>query len=680
MVSSDSLPNEPISLGITNANYVPWRQATTAVSDDNDADYNDFITQERAAVNRCRASTTEDSIAPSSIKDVPISLKRLLRRYGRLFWLLIAIFQLSLILLTVSIALGAATAHNAHVRGAKIATVILAIYGFTGLYCSAAIGGTVWKGRRHRTRLERKWAVLEEEKERRSVREKRREESQRRAIRERESRSRSRGRGKGKGRSAGNVALPLRARMGSMRPSFEELTPPSLGSEDGPDGDGKGGMAAGGLQRSSAERSAQESAVSAAPATNPATGPASAPGSAPPISELPARLRTSASASPISELPIRPHIQSSSPLISELPARARTPALAPTIPELPAFAALPSANEVENLNQPAHPSSLIETTSTDPRAGPSSPAEIHGPAPSARTSTWTHHLSLDPTWDSPPPDTTNPSVQALLEQQIIRNVSRASTPILFPAAETPKPSTDDAVADADANLHMHMQSSDTVVGSGGLPPADGLAVADAGGRLPRAELVVHPAFRAQVVRGSPVLDGAARDGGTEVRYPTTMQSAIAPHRDAGDATAPVGRAGRAVRRRRSAASVSEQSRENFLAGLDKDEYAESMTSSKKAAAREKSRERIGGWSISEAGAGGGWRGRRGKVGLSAEIERGIWGMKREEEGWGEDDGGKGGDSRDRMGMGRGIGRVFWIGERLGGWFKKKGRGRPAWEI
>jgi len=224
-VSSDSLPDEPLPFGADNNIHQNWRRSTSgrglAREQDRHAsrDYAGFVADTQALYGARSGACA--SIAPSSIHNVPTKLKRLLRRYPVLYWVLIGVFQLGVILVTIAIVLGAATAHARGAGSAKVAVVVLVIWGFALMIGSAAGGWTVWKGRKERARLERQWAVEEERKERRSIREKMKEENKRQEIKERE-RSLSRTRSQSRGRSLRGVQR--RPALGS-RPSFQEMTP-----------------------------------------------------------------------------------------------------------------------------------------------------------------------------------------------------------------------------------------------------------------------------------------------------------------------------------------------------------------------------------------------------------------------------------------------------------------------
>lgn len=225
--SSDSLPDEPLPFGTDNHIHQNYRRSSSVGrpareqdGNDND-DYAAFVADTQASYTAPTGGRA--SIAPSNIQNVPNKLKRLLRKYPILRWVLIGVFQLGVILLTAGVVLAATTAHAKGPGGAKVAVIILVIWGIAFMASSAAGSWTVWKGRKERARLERQWAVEEEIKERGRVREKAKEDFKRQEIKERErSLSRSRGRrSKSRGRSITGVQRHRYPAMES-RPSFQE--------------------------------------------------------------------------------------------------------------------------------------------------------------------------------------------------------------------------------------------------------------------------------------------------------------------------------------------------------------------------------------------------------------------------------------------------------------------------
>ena len=138
-------------------------------------------------------------IPPTSIHSIPRSHKKVLRRYRVLFWVVIGIFNISLIALTAAIVLGAIKARQQGLNGTKCAAIIVGVFGFSGIVGSAAVIWFIVTGRRERARLEKRWADEERVKEARGMRERQREAHIRESIKDRErslSRSQSRGRGR----------------------------------------------------------------------------------------------------------------------------------------------------------------------------------------------------------------------------------------------------------------------------------------------------------------------------------------------------------------------------------------------------------------------------------------------------------------------------------------------------
>lgn len=225
--SSDSLPTSPLPFGADTHNHNAFRRSFTNLGDPNDQtqqDYSSFIATAQA--DDARSHRASASIAPSSLKDLPLSHRILLRKHKVLLCVASAIFELSLIALTASIVLCAVQAHNYNANGGgKAAYIIVGVFGFTGMVGSAAVGWFIWRGRKERARLEEKWAADEEMKERRSIRERSRASEVLRSIRERE-RSLSRSPSKSRGRTTQRVlpALPTAATT-QQRPKYNEPIP-----------------------------------------------------------------------------------------------------------------------------------------------------------------------------------------------------------------------------------------------------------------------------------------------------------------------------------------------------------------------------------------------------------------------------------------------------------------------
>ena len=157
-------------------------------------------------------------IPPSSIHSIPRSHKKVLRRYRVLFWVVIGVFNISLIALTAAVVLGAIKAHQESQNAAKCAAIIVGVFGFSGIVGSAAVIWFILIGRRERARLEKRWAEEERVKEARGMRERLREAHIRESIKERE-RSLSRSQSRGRGRE--RTARPAVAK----KPSHRAMTP-----------------------------------------------------------------------------------------------------------------------------------------------------------------------------------------------------------------------------------------------------------------------------------------------------------------------------------------------------------------------------------------------------------------------------------------------------------------------
>lgn len=240
--SSTSLPTSPLPFGADTHIHNAYRRSVTATGGSHDQakpeqqDYASFVATTQAE--DVRSQRASASIPPSSVKDLPHGHKILLRRHKILLCLLSVVFEISLIALTAGIILCAVRAHEYNSDGGgKAAFVIVGVFGFAGMIGSAAVGWLVWQGRRERARLEERWTVQEEMKERRSVRESSRVNAVLRSIKERErSLSRSRSRSRGRASHRPPVATREERPYSELIPSFRAMTPtateaPSIATE-----------------------------------------------------------------------------------------------------------------------------------------------------------------------------------------------------------------------------------------------------------------------------------------------------------------------------------------------------------------------------------------------------------------------------------------------------------------
>lgn len=164
------------------------------------------------------STTNTGPIPPTTFPDLPPAQKKLIRRHKKLHWALLAGFQFSLILFTVSIVL---TATESHSPTGKVIwhTVVLGIVGFAGVVGCALCGWDVWKGQKERERLQARWGEVEGEREAR----KRREESRWRYIVD-EIRSRRRNRGPIGGRRPSHGRSTERDEVTPAQDERQEMT------------------------------------------------------------------------------------------------------------------------------------------------------------------------------------------------------------------------------------------------------------------------------------------------------------------------------------------------------------------------------------------------------------------------------------------------------------------------
>ena len=227
--SSTSLPASPLPFGADTHTYSAWRRSLSVSRAPNgNADpiielYKNTNLEELqdypGSVAATRVSDivlhrTSASIAPSSINDLPHRIKKVLKRHTIQLWILAAVFELMIIVLTIAVTLGACTANSSGHEGTKCAAVILGLIGLLGAISCVAVGWLIWRGRQVQARLEKQWIADEELKER-SLGEEGTEEMVLKGIRDRErSLSMSRGRGRESAQKSEQV------------PSFKDLTPP----------------------------------------------------------------------------------------------------------------------------------------------------------------------------------------------------------------------------------------------------------------------------------------------------------------------------------------------------------------------------------------------------------------------------------------------------------------------
>lgn len=152
--------------------------------------------------------------------NIPKSHKIILRQHRILFWVLIGLFIISIIALTAAIVFGAVESPQQGSNDAKCAAIIVALFGFSGMFGSAAVIWLILTGRRARARLEKRWADEESVKMERGVLERFRESQIRASIKDREQ-SLSRSRSRGRDRDRDRITRPAAAK----KPSFRAMTP-----------------------------------------------------------------------------------------------------------------------------------------------------------------------------------------------------------------------------------------------------------------------------------------------------------------------------------------------------------------------------------------------------------------------------------------------------------------------
>ena len=192
----------------------------------NDLDHKPVIVA-NALASEAKPNNSHPYIAPSSIHDIPRSQKKALRRHPILFWVLIAVFDVSLIALTAAVVLAAfIKGREVGQTGVQCAAVIVGVCGFSGVVGSAAVIWMILRKRRRRKRLEARWVEEERVKDARGVRERWIESRVRESIWERE-RSLSR-------RSRRGRKVPGdRKMMSEGRISFKSMTPMPTSSSQG---------------------------------------------------------------------------------------------------------------------------------------------------------------------------------------------------------------------------------------------------------------------------------------------------------------------------------------------------------------------------------------------------------------------------------------------------------------
>jgi len=244
--SSTSVPTSPLPFGADTHNHNAYHRSTTALGGHNqtqpDQDFSSFVAAAQAE--DARSQRASASIPPSSVKDLPLGYRNLLRRHRILLWVLLAVFEISLIALTAGTVLCVVRAHTYNADGGgKAAFVIVGVFGFAGMVGSAAVGWLLWQGRKERARLEKRWTADEEMKERRSVRESSRANEVLRSIKERErSLSRSQSRSRGRATHRPPPATRHERPYSELIPSFRAMTPtateaPSVATEQPRDSD-----------------------------------------------------------------------------------------------------------------------------------------------------------------------------------------------------------------------------------------------------------------------------------------------------------------------------------------------------------------------------------------------------------------------------------------------------------
>ncbi|KAF6221994.1 hypothetical protein HO133_001962 [Letharia lupina] len=225
--SSDSVSSTSLPFGADVHTHATWRRSgsvprsvhhkhQSAIDDQGPQTYSDLIADAQAS-NDELSRIPNVLVPPSSIRSIPRSYKKVLRQHRILFWVLIGIFNISLIASTVAIVLGAVKAHQYGQNGAKCAAIIVGVFGFSGMVGSAAVIWLILTGRKQRARLERRWADEERVKEAIAVRQRERNSNIHDSIKDRErSLSRSRSRGRDRDRVTRPAAAPI--------PSFRAMT------------------------------------------------------------------------------------------------------------------------------------------------------------------------------------------------------------------------------------------------------------------------------------------------------------------------------------------------------------------------------------------------------------------------------------------------------------------------
>ena len=225
--SSDSISSTSLPFGVDNhihanlgrSGSLPrsvHHEYQSAVYDHDPQAYSTLVANAHASHAASRCSNAP--IPPSSIHSIPSPHKKFLRQHRILFWVLIGVFNISLIALTTAIVLGAVTAHQHGQNGMKYAAIIVGVFGFSGIVGSTAAIWLILTGRRARARLEKRWDAEERVKEARDMRERRKESHIRESIRHRE---RSLSRSRSRGRDRERITRPAVAK----KPSFRAMTP-----------------------------------------------------------------------------------------------------------------------------------------------------------------------------------------------------------------------------------------------------------------------------------------------------------------------------------------------------------------------------------------------------------------------------------------------------------------------
>ena len=237
--TSDSLSSASLPFGADTHTHATWRRSGSVsvvrsvrheyqptISDHGLQTYSAVVADALASDAVSRLANTQ--IPPSSIKSIPRSHKRVLRRHRILFWVVVMVFHVSLIALTAAIILGAVKAHESGQNDVKCAAIIVGVFGFSGMIGSAAVIWLILTGRKERARLEKRWTDDERAKEANCIRERRSERHLRQVIRDRErSLSRSRSRGEDRDR----ITRPAFAKV----PSFRAMESASISPAQMPD-------------------------------------------------------------------------------------------------------------------------------------------------------------------------------------------------------------------------------------------------------------------------------------------------------------------------------------------------------------------------------------------------------------------------------------------------------------